>query len=80
MVVDEATIRHFATLAGTHYPIHEDERYAWSQGYPTILVQGLLLFMTQLYYAGVRAGRPGGDVVPAGGAGREPARVVPEQH
>jgi len=53
MVVDEATIRHFATLAGTHYPIHENERYAWSQGHPTILVQGLLLFMTQLYFAGV---------------------------
>lgn len=53
MVVDEATIRHFATLAGTHYPIHENEHYAWSQGYPAILVQGLLLFMTQLHYAGV---------------------------
>ena len=53
LVVDEATVRHFATLAGTHYPVHEDERYAWAQGFPTILVQGLLLFMTQLYYAGV---------------------------
>lgn len=53
MVVDEATIRHFATLAGTHYPIHDNEHYAWSQGYPTILVQGLLLFLTQLYHAGV---------------------------
>lgn len=53
LVVDEATIRHFAGLAGTRYPVHEDEHYAWSQGYPTILVQGLLLFLTQLYYAGV---------------------------
>jgi hypothetical protein len=53
LVVDEATIRHFAALAGTHYPVHEDERYAWAQGYPTILVQGLLLFITQLYHAGV---------------------------
>jgi len=53
LVVDEAIVRHFATLAGTHYPVHENERYAWSQGYPTILVQGLLLFMTQLYYSGV---------------------------
>lgn len=53
LVVDEATIRHFAGLAGTRYPIHEDEHYAWSRGYPTILVQGLLLFLTQLYYAGV---------------------------
>lgn len=52
LVVDEASIRHFASLAGTRYPIHEDEHYAWSQGYPTILVQGLLLFLTQLYYAG----------------------------
>jgi len=53
LVVDEGTIRHFADLAGTHYPVHEDERYAWGQGYPTILVQGLLLFITQLHYAGV---------------------------
>jgi len=53
LVVDEATIRHFAELAGTRYPVHDDERYAWSQGYPTILVQGLLLFMTQLYQYGV---------------------------
>src|SRR6266550_7046794 len=53
LVVDEGTIRHFADLAGTRYPIHDDERYAWAQGYPTILVQGLLLFITQLYYAGV---------------------------
>jgi hypothetical protein len=53
LVVDEATIRHFAGLAGTRYPVHEDEHYAWAQGYPTILVQGLLLFLTQLFYAGV---------------------------
>ena len=53
LVVDEATIRHFAGLAGTRYPVHEDERYAWAQGYPTILVQGLLLFIIQLAYAGV---------------------------
>jgi hypothetical protein len=52
LVVDEATVRHFADLAGTHYPVHEDEHYAWTQGYPTILVQGLLLFMTQMHYAG----------------------------
>jgi hypothetical protein len=53
LVVDEGSIRHFADLAGTRYPIHDDERYAWAQGYPTILVQGLLLFIIQLYYAGV---------------------------
>jgi hypothetical protein len=53
LVVDEATIRHFADLAGTRYPVHDDERYAWAQGYPTILVQGLLLFITQLFYAGI---------------------------
>ena len=53
LVVDEATIRHFAALAGTRAPVHVDERYAWARGYPTILVQGLLLFMTQLFYAGV---------------------------
>lgn len=53
LVVDEATIRHFALLAGTHYPVHENEHYAWSKGYPTILVQGLLLFITQVYFAGV---------------------------
>lgn len=53
LVVDEATIKHFASLAGTRYPVHEDEHYAWAQGYPSILVQGLLLFLTQLFYAGV---------------------------
>jgi hypothetical protein len=53
LVVDEGTIRHFAALAGTRYPVHDDERFAWAQGYPTILVQGLLLFMTQLYQSGV---------------------------
>jgi hypothetical protein len=51
LVVDEGTIRLFAELAGTRYPVHDDERYAWAQGYPAILVQGLLLFMTQLYFA-----------------------------
>ena len=51
--MDEASIRHFAGLAGTRYPVHEDERYAWAHGYPTILVQGLLLFIIQLAYAGV---------------------------
>jgi hypothetical protein len=71
LVVDEATIRHFASLAGTRYPVHDDERYAWAQGYPTILVQGLLLFMTQLYYAGVGAAGGRGEMwfrraVPAG--------------
>lgn len=53
LVVDEAVIRQFADLAGTHYPVHEDEHYAWAQGYPAILVQGLLLFITQLHYGGV---------------------------
>jgi hypothetical protein len=53
LVVDDATVRHFASLAGTRYPVHENERYAWAQGYPTILVQGLLLFMTQMYHSGV---------------------------
>ena len=58
LVVDEASIRHFADLAGTRYRVHDDERYAWTQGYPTILVQGLLLFIIQLHYAGARpAGR-----------------------
>jgi hypothetical protein len=55
LVVDEATVRHFADLAGTHYPVHEDEHYAWTRGYPTILVQGLLLFITQMHYAGAGA-------------------------
>jgi hypothetical protein len=53
LVVDEATIRYFASLAGTRAAVHVDEHYAWARGYPTILVQGLLLFITQLFYAGV---------------------------
>lgn len=54
LVVDEATVRHFGDLAGSRYPIHDDERYALARGYPAILVQGLLLFMAQLHYAGLR--------------------------
>jgi hypothetical protein len=42
----------FDAFWGARYPVHDDEHYAWAQGYPTILVQGLLLFITQLYYAG----------------------------
>ena len=53
LVVDASSVRHFADLAGTRYPIHDDERYAWAKGYPTVLVQGLLLFLTQLHFAGV---------------------------
>ena len=53
LVIDEGSIRHFAGLAGTRYPVHVDEHYAWAQGHPTILVQGLLLFIIQLHYAGV---------------------------
>ena len=59
LVVDEATIRAFGDLAGTRYPVHDDERYAWAAGYPTILVQGLLLFITQLFYAGSSAASAG---------------------
>ncbi|HZQ77987.1 MAG TPA: hypothetical protein VFE55_11695 [Acidimicrobiia bacterium] len=59
LVVDEGTIRHFAGLAGTRYPVHDDERYAWAQGYPAILVQGLLLFITQLHFSGAGAGATG---------------------
>jgi len=70
LVVDEAVIRQFADLAGTHYPVHEDEHYAWAQGYPATLVQGLLLFITQLHYTGVgptgRAEMWFRRVVPAG--------------
>ncbi|HVW34148.1 MAG TPA: MaoC family dehydratase [Acidimicrobiia bacterium] len=59
LIVDEATIRGFGDLAGTRYPVHDDERYARAAGYPTILVQGLLLFITQLFYAGAGAASGG---------------------
>ena len=59
LVVDEGTIRMFGDLAGTRYPVHDDERYARAQGFPTILVQGLLLFITQLFYAGAREASTG---------------------
>lgn len=52
LVVSSAIVHQFAELAGTRYPIHDDEHYARAQGYPTILVQGLLLFLIQLHYAG----------------------------
>lgn len=52
LVVDSTKVREFTELAGTRYPIHDDERYARAHGYPTILVQGLLIFLIQLHHAG----------------------------
>lgn len=53
LVIDEGQVRTFATLAGTRYPMHTDVRYAWDRGFPNILVQGHVLAITQLHFAGV---------------------------
>lgn len=53
LVIDESHVRTFAELAGTRYPVHTDVRYAWARGYPNILVQGHVLAITQLHFAGV---------------------------
>ncbi|MGH9041997.1 MAG: hypothetical protein ACRDZ3_17395 [Acidimicrobiia bacterium] len=55
LVIDEGHVRKFAELAGTRYPMHTDVRYAWDRGYPNILVQGHVLAITQLHFAGVGA-------------------------
>ncbi len=53
LVIDEGQVRTFAELAGTRYPVHTDVRYAWERGFPNILVQGHVLAITQLHFAGV---------------------------
>ncbi|MGH8974108.1 MAG: hypothetical protein ACRD0C_13005 [Acidimicrobiia bacterium] len=53
LVIDEGQVRTFAQLAGTKYPVHTDVRYAWARGFPNILVQGHVLAITQLHFAGV---------------------------
>jgi hypothetical protein len=55
LVIDEGQVRTFAELAGTRYPVHTDVRYAWERGFPNILVQGHVLAITQLHFAGVGA-------------------------
>lgn len=53
LVIDDGQVRTFAELAGTRYPVHTDVRYAWERGFPNILVQGHVLAITQLHFAGV---------------------------
>ncbi|MGH8993939.1 MAG: hypothetical protein ACRDZ7_20710 [Acidimicrobiia bacterium] len=53
LVIDEGQVRTFAHLAGTRYPMHTDVRYAWERGFPNILVQGHVLAITQLHFAGI---------------------------
>jgi len=55
LVIDENHVRDFAELAGTRYPVHTDLRYAWARGYPNVLVQGLLLMLIHLHFAGTEA-------------------------
>ncbi|MGH8999074.1 MAG: hypothetical protein ACRDY7_06740 [Acidimicrobiia bacterium] len=54
LVIDEETVRTFAELAGARYPVHVDQSYAWSRGYPNVLVQGLALLVTQLHFSEVK--------------------------
>lgn len=53
LVIDEGQVRTFAELAGARYPVHTDVRYAWERGFPNILVQGHVLTLIQLHFAGV---------------------------
>lgn len=53
LVIDEGQVRIFAQLAGTRYPMHTDIHYAWERGFPNVLVQGHVLAITQLHFAGV---------------------------
>ncbi len=53
LIVSETEVRAFAELAGARYPVHLDARYAWQRGYPNILVQGMVLLIIQLHFAGI---------------------------
>lgn len=52
LIVNENSVRDFAELIGARYPVHLDARYAWERGYPNILVQGMVLLLIQLHFAG----------------------------
>ena len=51
-VVTEEQVRTFAALAGAHHRLHDDALYAQKLGFPTVLVQGVVLLLNQLHVAG----------------------------
>jgi hypothetical protein len=51
-VITEEQVRHFGGLVGARYPIHDDVGYAQRLGFPNVLVQGVVLLLTQLHFAG----------------------------
>ena len=79
LVVDEATIRHFAMLAGHALSRPRGRALRLGPGLPDDPGPGPAALHDAALLRRRRGGRAGRDVVPAGGAGREPARVLPEQ-
>lgn len=72
LVLDEYDVDAYARLSGASYPLHVDPSAAQRAGYPNVLVQGMVLLTTVLYFAGMG---PRGTVeawfrapVPAGAA------------
>lgn len=56
VVVTEDQVRTFATLAGKPHPLHDDVLYAQKSGFPTVLVQGVVLLVKLLQLAGPVSG------------------------
>jgi hypothetical protein len=51
-VISEEQVRSFSALTGAHYRVHDDIRYARDHGFPSVLVQGVVLLISQLHFAG----------------------------
>ena len=50
-VVTEDQVRTFAVLARARHRLHDDVNYAQKQGFPNVLVQGVVLLLHQLHVA-----------------------------
>jgi acyl dehydratase len=51
LTLDSAQVEAFASISDTGHPLHDDAGYAHQQGYPGVLVQGLLLAATVMHHA-----------------------------
>jgi hypothetical protein len=54
-IITEEQVRQFGGLVGARYRIHDDVGYAQRLGFPNVLVQGVVLLLTQLHFAGLSA-------------------------
>lgn len=55
LTLDEAQVEAFASVSNTHDRLHEDPGYAHQQGFPGVVVQGLLVAATVMHHTGTGA-------------------------